>query len=843
MNDQTSTRGIYAALSATNAAILRTASADDLFSRICEAAVQESGFKSCFIAIPVEPYVLRYVASGGGHPRTPNLDRMPIVQVGLGSDDRHGLIGESYLTGEPAVANDYLTDPRLEPYRAFGGALGVRSAAAIPILRNGHVIAVIALYHDIVDVFVDEVVALMVKMADNVALALDDFERERKQRLTDLANYRLKQMYAALSATNEAIMRTLSPAELFQRVCDAAVNGSGFKGAAIAIPVGEDTLRYVAAAGRDGMLSLDCVPEVSLSSPHSSGLICESFRIRQPVFTNDYQSDNRISLSWKEIGKEFGVQSACSVPILCDGCSVGVIVFYLDMLGAIDEEMVSLMTRMAENIAFALKNFERAEARSKADARIQYLATHDELTSLPNRVQFSQILNASIATSAERNSKFAVLFIDLDRFKVINDTLGHDAGDRLLVEIGTRITGCLRADDVVARLGGDEFVVILNEVRGSEGITQVAKNLLVAIGSPMILSGHECRTSCSIGIAIYPDHGIDGQTLTKRADIAMYEAKAEGKDDFRFFSKDIKSQSIEILTLESDLRRALERREFEVHYQPKTSLLTGQVSGVEALIRWRHPEHGMISPMRFVPLAEETGLIVPIGRWVLREACRQNMEWQAMGLAPITMAVNLSPRQFSDQNLLQDIDDALSDSGMPPSMLQIEVTESMMMRHVERSILILQDIKDRGIRLAIDDFGTGYSSLGLLDRFPIDTLKIDRSFVAKLGIKNGVGKSRGAIPLAIISMGKALDLTVVAEGVETEEQKAFLTAHGCDEMQGYLFSKPLSSAAMARLMRLHAEVEISLQPIMQERRRIPDRRRHNSRMAALDAATRAVAFH
>jgi diguanylate cyclase (GGDEF)-like protein len=825
MSDGTSTRGIYAALSATNAAILRTTSADDLFSRICEAAVQESGFKACFIATPVEPNVLRYVANAGSDPRMPGIDKMPIIQVGLGSENRHGLVGEVYLTGLPAVANDYLADPRLEPYRAFGAALGVRSAAAIPILRNGLTIAVIALYHDVANVFDDEVVALMVKMADNVSLALDDFERERKRHMTDLANRRLKQMYAALSATNEAIMRTSSPAELFQRVCDSAVNGSGFKGAGLVVPTGEHSLRYVAATGRDGMPSLESLPDVSLldDGTQTRGLIGEAFTSAKPCFTNDYLNDPRIG-AWRAIGEQFGVMSAASIPILRDGHPVGVIVFYLDMLGAIDEEMVSLMTRMAENIAFALDNFDRAEARAKADARIQYLATHDEMTGLPNRLQFSQILNASIKTSAQHDRKFAVLFIDLDRFKVINDTLGHDVGDRLLAETGRRITGCLRADDIVARLGGDEFVVVLNEVRGRDGVAHVAKNLLAAIGAPTLLSGHECRTTGSIGIAIYPDHGTDEQTLTKRADIAMYEAKADGKNDFRFYSKDIKSQSIESLMLESGLRRALEHREFRVHYQPKVDLSTGDVTGVEALIRWCHPELGMISPVQFIPLAEETGLIVSIGRWVLREACRQNMEWQSLGLPPVTMAVNLSPRQFSDEHLLKDIDEALSDSGMAPEMLQIEVTESMMMRHVERGILLLQQIKSRGIRLAIDDFGSGYSSLGLLDRFPIDTLKIDRSFVAKLDAQSVQGKSRGAIPLAIISMGKALDLTVVAEGVETEEQKAFLTAHGCDEMQGYLFSKPLTSANMVQLLRGEPD-PAPLQPF-KDRRRILDRRKN-----------------
>src|SRR6202023_1273484 len=307
-------------------------------------------------------------------------------------------------------------------------------------------------------------------------------------------------------------------------------------------------------------------------------------------------------------------------------------------------------------------------------------------------------------------------------------------------------------------------------------------SLLAAVRQPLQLCGHECHTTASIGIAMYPADGTDVQTLTKNADIAMYLAKEDGKNGFRFFTKDVKAQSIERLMLETGLRHALDRKQLSLHYQPKVDLGTGQITGVEALLRWRHPDLGMLPPMQFIPLAEETGLIVPIGRWVLKEACTQNMLWQHQGLMPVSMAVNLSPRQFMDESLLQDIDEALFASGMPPTLLQLEVTESMVMQNVPRAIKLLDTIRSRGIRLAIDDFGTGYSSMSLMKQFPIETIKIDRSFVRNLPDDC----EDQAIAQAIISMGKALGRTVVAEGVETLEQATFLRDRGCDEMQGFL---------------------------------------------------------
>jgi EAL domain-containing protein (putative c-di-GMP-specific phosphodiesterase class I) len=349
----------------------------------------------------------------------------------------------------------------------------------------------------------------------------------------------------------------------------------------------------------------------------------------------------------------------------------------------------------------------------------------------------------------------------------------------------------------VARLGGDEFVVILEETSDRNDIEQIAGHLLSVVGQPMQLSGHECHTTASIGIAVYPENGADAATLTKNADIAMYLAKEDGKNGFRFFSGEIKAQSIERLRLETELRRAVARQQFSLHYQPKVDMESGQITGVEALLRWKHPELGLVSPAQFIPLAEETGLIVPIGRWVMREACAQNMAWQRRGLRPVSMAVNLSPRQFADEQLLHDVDEAIAASGMSPVLLQLEVTESMVMRNVTRAVRVLDAIQSRGIRLAIDDFGTGYSSMSLMKQFPIDTIKIDRSFVRDLPRDS----EDQAIAQAIISMGKALGMTVVAEGVETAEQHAFLRDHRCDEIQGFLFSKPLPPRELEKLLR------------------------------------------
>jgi diguanylate cyclase (GGDEF)-like protein len=539
---------------------------------------------------------------------------------------------------------------------------------------------------------------------------------------------------------------------------------------------------------------------------------------------NDFLT-NEQTAHWHALAKEGGTRSGAGFPLLKkDGAVAGVLLFLAGEENVFTDDLVELLAKLAENISFAIDNFDRADEKNRADERIEYLASHDSLTSLPNREMFNGLLRHAIETARRHQRQFAVLFIDLDRFKIINDSLGHDAGDVLLVEIADRLRKALRSSDVVARLGGDEFVVILEETADRDGIERIAGDLLAVLSQPLQLSGHECHTTASIGIAMYPSDGSDVQTLTKNADMAMYLAKEDGKNDFRFFTKEVRNQSIERLTLETALRRALERNQFALHYQPKVDMATGQITGVEALLRWTHPELGVLPPMQFIPLAEETGLIVPIGRWVLKEACAQNMDWQRRGLRPVSMAVNLSPRQFVDEHLLQDIDEALAASGMSPVLLQLEVTESMVMRNVSRAVKVLDAIQSRGIRLAIDDFGTGYSSMSLMKQFPIDTIKIDRSFVRDLPRDS----EDQAIAQAIISMGKALGMTVIAEGVETAEQQAFLRDHACDEMQGFLFSKPLPAQQMADLLR-SAPLLLS-PPLQPEADAAPEKSRSRSRL-------------
>jgi diguanylate cyclase (GGDEF)-like protein len=436
--------------------------------------------------------------------------------------------------------------------------------------------------------------------------------------------------------------------------------------------------------------------------------------------------------------------------------------------------------------------------KQKAAAqRIEYLAYNDQLTSLPNRTMFSAALNQALHEAQRHTRRFALLFVDLDRFKHINDTLGHATGDVLLKDVALRLGEALRAGDMVARLGGDEFVVLIKDLQNEKHAEIVAEKILAAIATPLLFSGHELRVTCSIGVSIYPGDGEDAQTLMKNADIAMYQAKEKGRNHFAFYSAERNVNTVERLALESSLRRALDRDELLLHYQPKMNFRDGSTAGMEALLRWQHPDMGMVSPAQFIPLAEETGLIVPIGMWVLRTACRQMVQWQEQGIAQLVISVNLSPRQFSDTNLLEDIAATLAETGLDGRCLELEITESAIMQDVERGRKLLMALKAMGIRIAVDDFGTGYSSLSTLKQFPIDTLKIDRSFIRDLATD---AEDRG-LTEAIIAMGKALKLHLVAEGVETQEQLDFLRARGCDELQGYHYSRPLPGAQFEAFVR------------------------------------------
>jgi diguanylate cyclase (GGDEF)-like protein/PAS domain S-box-containing protein len=440
--------------------------------------------------------------------------------------------------------------------------------------------------------------------------------------------------------------------------------------------------------------------------------------------------------------------------------------------------------------------------RKAAEEKIHYLAHHDPLTGLPNRSLVQDRLVHALARAARNRRVVALLFLDLDRFKTINDSLGHPTGDRLLQQVALRIRACVRESDTVSRQGGDEFLLVVSDLRDAAEARLIAQKILESLAEPFEIDNHSIAISFSIGISVYPDDGDDFQSLQRKADIAMYHAKDAGRNTYRFFTEQMNRDSLEKLRLEAHLRRALENREFSLHYQPQVDLATGRVIGAEALIRWHRPELGDIPPGQFIPIAEESGLIIPIGEWVLREACRQNRAWQAAGFAPMTVAVNLSALQFQRGDIVGIVVRILDETGLPPAHLELELTESLLLQNAARTMNALDQLKALGVKLSIDDFGTGYSSLAYLKRLSVDKLKIDQSFVRDLPHD----PEDAAIVQAIISMAHGLSLATIAEGVETPEQASILERQGCDEAQGYFYARPLPAGDFAEFLRVPRRV-------------------------------------
>ncbi len=428
--------------------------------------------------------------------------------------------------------------------------------------------------------------------------------------------------------------------------------------------------------------------------------------------------------------------------------------------------------------------------------RMAYLAQHDSLTDLPNRILLADRLKQAIALALRGKRQLALLFLDMDRFKHINDSLGHTIGDRLLQSVAHRLKACVRSSDTISRQGGDEFVILLSDIAHPEDAEISAEKILGALAAPHSIDQHNLHVSGSIGIATYPDDGVDADTLLRHADLAMYQAKENGRNNLQFYKPEMNAHAIERHSLEDGLRHALERKEFELCYQPKISLTTGAMIGVEALIRWRHPQRGLIPPAQFIPVAEGCGLIVDIGRWVLREACRQARAWQDAGLPETCLAINISPVELRSKDFLAGVRAVLDDTGLDPRCLEFEVTETFLMDASVSTVEVLQSLKEMGIQIALDDFGTGYSSLSFLRRFPIDTVKIDRSFVRDMT----TDADDASIVRAVIGMGESLHLQVVAEGVETREQLAFLRRHSCPAGQGLHLGRPVVAEEFAEIL-------------------------------------------
>lgn len=511
---------------------------------------------------------------------------------------------------------------------------------------------------------------------------------------------------------------------------------------------------------------------------------------KTPVIAEDLRSEQRW-MACRQVSEEIGVRACWTAPIMtANEVVLGTFAMYFETPQSPDSSDWELLERATHLAEIALE-------RKRTEARIEYLARYDGLSGLPNRVMFQDRLHQAILEASRGKEQLAVMFLDLDRFKTINDGLGHHAGDILLKAVAQRLKGCLRAGDTVARLGGDEFTFLLTNVQQLDDVVRVAQKILESFSQPFIALDQELFVTASLGVALYPADASDAETLVRDADVAMYRAKEQGRDNYQFYTQEMNASLNQKLALENQLRRGLERDEFRLFYQPQLSLLDGRIVGVEALLRWQHPDHGLLAPADFIPIAEETGLVVPLGEWALRIACRDNAAWQRAGLPPLRVSVNLSARQFKQRDLSLTVLRILEESGLEPHYLGLELTETVLMENAKGAIASLNELHSQGIEISIDDFGTGYASLSYLKRFPIDLLKIDRSFVDDIT----TDPDDAAISRAIITMAHGLGIKVIAEGVETGPQLAFLRAAQCDAIQGFYFSEAISADGFAAMLR------------------------------------------
>ena len=597
----------------------------------------------------------------------------------------------------------------------------------------------------------------------------------------DARGRRMGQLYAALTQCNKAITRCTSADELFVHVCRDAVVFGGMKMAWVGLI--DDATQGVAkvAAHGEGMEFLEALQlSTDPALPAGQGPVGRSIRAGEPFWCQDYPNDI-VTRSWHAVAARFGWAAMASLPLRRDGKIVGCFVLYSGEAKVFDAATRELLAEMATDIGFALTSFSRA-------AQLSRLTNFDPLTGLPNRALLIDRVSQAISSAQRHGGSLALMHLDLDHFKRVNDSLNHRVGDELLIQLAARLATLIRPEDTVSRLGADEFVLLHKDVDVADATRMVMK-VMDVVRQPFLVDGQDLFVTPSLGIALYPGDGLDFSALLRSADVAMYRAKQSGRNGFCFFRPEMQEHSIRALRLENGLRRAVDLGQLVLHYQPQVSMQTGQIVGAEALVRWQHPELGLISPAEFIPISEATGQIRQIGEWVLRAAVQQMKAWVDLGLAGPgwAVAVNLSPVQLSQQGLPELVTQILAEARLPAAYLELELTESVAMGHPLEAIAVMNELHQRGVRMAIDDFGTGYCSLSYLKRFQATKLKIDQSFVRDLT----QDPDDKAIVTAIIGLAGSLGMKTIAEGVETEAQSEHLRQQGCDEAQGYFFSKPL----------------------------------------------------
>jgi len=745
---------LYAALSQCNQAIVRCIDEDDLFSQICCDAVTFGGMKMAWIGmLDEQSQQLKPVASyGSGTEYLEGID----ISVDENKASGRGPTGTSMREDHPFWCQDYQHDSATVVWRERGAKFGWKASAALPLHKNGAVIGVFTLYAAEINAFDEPARNLLVEMAMDIDHALNSFEREAQRRQAE-----------SLLADSHHLLKMVidtAPVRVFWKDTELRYMGCN---PAFAMDAGVDSAQDI--IGKD------------------------DFQLAWKEQAELYRADDLKVMASNKPKLAFEEQQTTT-----DGKHIW-----------LRTSKVPLQNEANETIGL-LGIYEDITEQKHTEERIHYLANYDLLTGLPNRTQLNDHLKYALSLAKCGNGHLALMFLDLDHFKDVNDTLGHSIGDALLVELAKRLRQVLRTEDTVTRMGGDEFILLLPGVNAI-GAAHVAQKLLDAIAESYLIELYDLALTASIGIALYPEDGVDLETLCKSADAAMYRAKQEGRQCYRFFTQEMQARSARNLQLVNALHHALERNQLHIYYQPQATLRDRHIIGAEALLRWQHPDLGMVSPAEFIPVAESSGLILPIGEWVLKSAVRQAKAWMDEGFGPLIMAVNLSSVQFRHPDLPELVTRILEEESYPPEYLELELTESVAMHNPQGVIAMMNNLHERGVRMSIDDFGTGYSSLSYLKKFKVYKLKIDQSFVRD----TSTDPEDKAIVGAIINLAKSLGLRTIAEGVETEGQFAFLREQGCDEMQGYLLSKPVPAQQFEDLLKQDRVVDKMPKPLCQ----------------------------
>lgn len=777
---------VYAVLSGINTLIVRTRDREQLFREACRIAVEAGKLRFVWIGVVDHEQMQLRPAAWAGEER----DFLAAVRGRLSlreSDaEARSLVAQVAMAKEALISNDVANDPQIR-FKEEHAQSGIRSLAAFPLMLSDKVVGVLALHAAEPGFFDQEELRLLTELAEDISFGLEHIDKEQKLE-------RLNRVYAVLSGINTMIVRVRDRDELFREACRIAIEHGRFRSVYVGL-VDEvaQQIRPVAWAG-DHPDFAQLPRPLGPSAPGREGTASQAIRSKRPVVQNNITADSRTLTYLAEVLKR-GYRSVGSFPLVVGDRAVGVLGLFAGEPGYFDAQEIRLLEELAGDIAFALEHIEKQD-------KLDYLAYYDSVTGLANRTLFRERLEQHLDQAGRAQHQLAVVIVDIDRFRTINDTFGRQAGDAVLKQMAARLLEAAGDPGVLARLGADHFAVIIPHVRLEQDLVRMieaARSRILA--QPVLVDGTQLRVATKAGIALFPNDGADAESLLRNAEAALMKAKQAG-DRQLFYAPQMTERVAETLALENKLRQALEKEEFVLHYQPKVDLQSRAIVGVEALIRWQSPELGLVPPVKFISVLEDTGLILEVGSWALTRAALDHRAWTELGIKPPRVAVNVSPIQLRQRDFVELVESALL-QGMAPVGIDLEITESVVMENVEASIDKLKKLRALGIKMAIDDFGTGYSSLAYLARLPVETLKIDRSFV----IKMLEDVDTATLVQTVITLAHSLKLTVVAEGVDSEEQAKWLRLLRCDQMQGYLFSKPLPLDRMTALLK--AKVQTS----------------------------------